>query len=111
MYVVCFSRKSKTFDYSFLSTIATVVYILEVEKGTNSQFQKKAVDLVFPPEAAADFPVAVQVAQKYIFYIIIIVVVIVVVVDIVCVLFRYGIVFVMTKFGYVHLFDLGSGKH
>jgi len=79
------SSPSTLFTFAVRTATAAKLYILEVEKGTNSQFQKKAVDLVFPPEAAADFPVAVQVAQKY------------------------GIVFVMTKFGYVHLFDLGSG--
>lgn len=41
--------------------------------------------MVFPPEAAGDFPVGLQVADKY------------------------GIIYVLTKFGYVHLFDLGTG--
>merc|ERR1719167_1981090 len=48
-------------------------------------FQKKAVDVFFPPEAQNDFPVAMQVSQKY------------------------GVVYLITKYGYVHLYDIESG--
>jgi clathrin heavy chain len=77
---------STLFVFAVRTATAAKLYILEVEKGTNSQFQKKAVDIVFPPEAAGDFPVAVQVTDKV------------------------GIAYVLTKFGYVHLFDVGTGS-
>merc|ERR1719167_350665 len=48
-------------------------------------FQKKAVDVFFPPEAQNDFPVAMQVSQKY------------------------GVAYLITKYGYVHLYDVESG--
>lgn len=77
---------SMLFVFAVRTAAAAKLYILEVEKGNNSQFQKKAVDIVFPPEAAGDFPVAVQVTDKV------------------------GVAYVLTKFGYVHLFDVGTGS-
>lgn len=46
---------------------------------------KKAVDVYFPPEATNDFPVAMQVSKKH------------------------GIIFLVTKYGFIHLYDLESG--
>jgi clathrin heavy chain len=46
---------------------------------------KKAVDVYFPPEATNDFPVAMQVSKKH------------------------GIIFLVTKYGFIHLYDLDSG--
>ena len=51
----------------------------------NPQYTKKAVDVFFPPEAQNDFPVAMQVSK------------------------RYGIVYLVTKYGFIHLYDLESG--
>lgn len=48
-------------------------------------FAKKAVDVYFPPEATNDFPVAMQVSKKH------------------------GIAYLVTKFGFIHLYDLESG--
>jgi len=60
-----------------------------IEVGTpptgNQPFQKKAVDVFFPPEAQNDFPVAMQVSSKY------------------------DVIFLITKYGYIHLYDLESG--
>ncbi|VDK49477.1 unnamed protein product [Anisakis simplex] len=60
-----------------------------VELGTpvsgNQPFQKKQVDVYYPAEAAADFPVAMQAAPKH------------------------GIVYLVTKYGYVHLYDIETG--
>ncbi|XP_070571438.1 clathrin heavy chain 1 [Ptychodera flava] len=60
-----------------------------IEVGTpptgNQPFQKKAVDVFFPPEAQNDFPVAMQVSPKY------------------------DVIFLITKYGYIHLYDLESG--
>jgi clathrin heavy chain len=51
----------------------------------NSPFQKKAVDVYFPPEATNDFPVAMQVSKKH------------------------GIIYLVTKYGFIHLYDLETG--
>ncbi|ESO91636.1 hypothetical protein LOTGIDRAFT_233411 [Lottia gigantea] len=48
----------------------------------NTAFTKKAVDVYFPAEAQNDFPVAMQVSPKH------------------------GVVFLVTKFGYIHLHDI-----
>lgn len=48
-------------------------------------FVKKAVDVYFPPEATNDFPVAMQVSKKH------------------------GIIYLVTKYGFIHLYDLESG--
>jgi len=66
------------------------LYIIEVGRpddapSTVPAFQKKAVDIYFPPEASGDFPVAMQVSNKY------------------------NIIYLITKFGYLHLFDLETG--
>lgn len=63
------------------------MHIIEVGNppSGNQAFQKKAVDVFFPPEAQNDFPVAMQVSPKH------------------------GVVYLITKFGYVHLYDIESG--
>ncbi|ORZ32352.1 clathrin D6 coat with Auxilin J-domain [Catenaria anguillulae PL171] len=62
------------------------LHIIEIDKkDANPPFAKKAVDVFFPPEATSDFPVAMQVSHKY------------------------GVVFLVTKFGFIHLYDLESG--
>ena len=48
-------------------------------------FTKKQIDVYFPPEATNDFPVAMQVSK------------------------RHGIVYLVTKYGFIHLYDLESG--
>lgn len=48
-------------------------------------FTKKQIDVYFPPEATNDFPVAMQVSK------------------------RHGIVYLITKYGFIHLYDLESG--
>jgi clathrin heavy chain len=48
-------------------------------------FVKKAVDVYFPPEATNDFPVAMQISKKH------------------------GIIYLVTKYGFIHLYDLESG--
>ncbi|KAI9172885.1 Clathrin heavy chain [Blastocladiella emersonii ATCC 22665] len=62
------------------------LHIIEIDKkDANPAYAKKAVDVFFPPEAVSDFPVAMQVSP------------------------RYGVVFLVTKFGFIHLYDLESG--
>ena len=48
----------------------------------NQPYPKKNVDVFFPPEAATDFPVAMQMSPKY------------------------DIVYLITKYGYIHLYDV-----
>jgi len=63
------------------------LHIIEVGNppSGNSPFQKKAVDVFFPPEAQNDFPVAMQVSHKH------------------------GVTYLITKYGYVHLYDMETG--
>lgn len=49
-------------------------------------FSKKAVDIFFPAEVGDDFPVAIQLSSKY------------------------GIVYILTKLGFIHLYDIETGK-
>eukprot|EP00127_Corallochytrium_limacisporum_P006523 Clim_evm54s229 gene=Clim_evmTU54s229 len=64
------------------------LHIIEVGKpDENPQpYQKKVVDVYFPQEAAADFPVAMQTSSKY------------------------DVIYLITKYGYIHVYDLDSGK-
>jgi clathrin heavy chain len=80
-------QESTLFCFAVRGAAGGKLHIIEV--GTpptgNSPFQKKAVDVFFPPEAQSDFPVAMQVSKKN------------------CV------VYLITKYGYVHLYDIESG--
>ncbi|XP_073724195.1 clathrin heavy chain 1 [Misgurnus anguillicaudatus] len=63
------------------------LHIIEVgqPQAGNQPFTKKAVDVFFPPEAQTDFPVAMQVGAKH------------------------GVIYLITKYGYFHMYDLESG--
>jgi len=77
---------STLFTFAKKTPTESKLYIIEVAKPDASPaFQKKAVDIYFPPDAAQDFPVAMQVTEKY------------------------GIIYLITKFGYIHLLDLETG--
>lgn len=78
---------TKLFAFAVRSaTGAAKVQIIEIDhQQHNPPFQKKTVELVFPPEAQADFPVSMQVGP------------------------RFGVVYIVTKFGYIHIYDLESG--
>jgi clathrin heavy chain len=52
---------------------------------SNPAFAKKQVDVFFPAEAVNDFPVAMQISE------------------------RYSIIFLVTKYGFIHLYDLETG--
>ncbi|EPX72143.1 clathrin heavy chain Chc1 [Schizosaccharomyces octosporus yFS286] len=61
--------------------------IVEIDRNPNNPaFATKTVDLFFPPEAANDFPIAIQIAPKY------------------------GVAYVSTKFGFIHVYDLETAK-
>lgn len=63
------------------------LHVIEVGQAPqgNQPFAKKAVDVFFPAEAQNDFPVAMQTSQKH------------------------GVVFLITKYGYIHLYDIETG--
>jgi len=78
------TRPSVIFAIAVRTAVAAKLLILEVSKGDGQPFTKKATDIFFPPEAGADFPVSMQISEKY------------------------EIIYVITKFGYIHLFDLST---
>lgn len=51
------------------------------------QYQKKTTDIFFPPDATNDFPLSVQVSEKY------------------------GIIYILTKYGFIHLYELETGTN
>jgi clathrin heavy chain len=71
--------------FAFTKRTATESKLYIIEVPLESSRLKRSVELYFPPEADADFPVAMQITEKY------------------------NIVFVVTKFGFLHMFDLESG--
>ncbi|VDN52328.1 unnamed protein product [Dracunculus medinensis] len=75
---------SNLFCFSVRTTQGGKLHIIEVGTTTtqNKPFQKKQVDVYYPAEAASDFPVAMQASSKQ------------------------GIVYLVTKYGYVHLYDI-----
>ena len=76
----------KLFTFAVRTASGAKLHIVEIDHAAeNPVFPKKAVDVFFPPEAANDFPVAMQISH------------------------RYGIVYLMTKYGFIHLYDLESG--
>ncbi|PHH63349.1 hypothetical protein CDD81_6046 [Ophiocordyceps australis] len=79
-------QDTKIFSFAVRTAVGAKLHIVEVDHPeSNPVFQKKAVDMFFPAEVPNDFPVALQISQKY------------------------GIIFVVTKYGFVHIYDLESG--
>jgi clathrin heavy chain len=77
---------TKVFTFSVRTATGAKLHIVEVDhQASNPAFPKKAVDVYFPAEAVNDFPVAMQVSQ------------------------RYSIIYLVTKYGFIHLYDLESG--
>ncbi|KIJ55342.1 hypothetical protein M422DRAFT_219983 [Sphaerobolus stellatus SS14] len=77
---------TKLFTFAVRTATGAKLHIVEIDHNpANPVFQKKAVDVYFPAEAPLDFPVAMQVSQKH------------------------GIVYLVTKFGFIHLYDLETG--
>ncbi|XP_075243875.1 clathrin heavy chain 1-like [Convolutriloba macropyga] len=77
---------STLFSFAVRSATGGKLHIIEVGSPAtgNQPFQKKAVDIFFPPEADQDFPVAMQVSDKM------------------------HMIFMITKCGYIHMYDLES---
>ncbi|KAL9057613.1 MAG: hypothetical protein Q9162_002228 [Coniocarpon cinnabarinum] len=77
---------TKLFTFAVRNATGAKLHVVEIDHNTNNPtFPKKAVDLYFPPEATNDFPVALQVSQ------------------------RYSVAYVVTKYGFIHLYDIESG--
>ncbi|KJE97309.1 clathrin heavy chain 1 [Capsaspora owczarzaki ATCC 30864] len=81
------ASESTLFVFGVRNAQGGKLHIIEV--GTpaagNQPFSKRNVEVFFPPEAQNDFPVAMQVSD------------------------RYNVIFLITKYGYVHLYDLETG--
>ncbi|KAJ5412133.1 uncharacterized protein N7487_006492 [Penicillium crustosum] len=72
--------------YPTASSPSPFLQIAEIDhQEPNPRFQKKAVEVYFPQEAVNDFPVAMQVSSKY------------------------DVVYLVTKYGFIHLYDLETG--
>ncbi|KAI6324551.1 hypothetical protein MCOR14_004879 [Pyricularia oryzae] len=79
-------QDTKVFTFAVRTATGAKLHIVEVDKPeANPAFAKKNVDVYFPAEAVNDFPVAVQVSQKY------------------------GVIYLVTKYGFIHLYDLENG--
>jgi len=81
------AEPSTLFCFAVRSAAGGKLHIIEVGQPAagNQPFTKKAVDVFFPAEAASDFPVAMQISQKY------------------------DVVYLVTKYGYIHLYDIETG--
>ncbi|CAN6674591.1 clathrin heavy chain [Trichomonascus vanleenenianus] len=77
---------TRLFTFANRTATGAKLHIVEIDhQEGNPTYQKKAVDIFFPPEATNDFPVAVQVSNKF------------------------GVIYIVTKYGFIHLYDLESG--
>lgn len=82
------TKKSTLFCMAMRTPAGGKLHIIEVggpAEGGN-KFDKQSSDLLFPPDCEQDFPVAMQASSKY------------------------RVVYMFTKFGFVHVFDLETAK-
>ncbi|GMM30889.1 clathrin heavy chain [Martiniozyma asiatica (nom. inval.)] len=76
--------------FAFASRTADggILHISEIDHQEGAPtFSKKKVDIFFPAEIENDFPVSIQMSSKY------------------------GIAYILTKFGFIHLYDVETGKN
>ena len=79
--------RTKLFAFAVRSEKAARLQIVEIDHEEGRPvFGKKNVDLVLRPDAPNDFPVAMQVSAAW------------------------GVVYVITKYGYVHVYEVESGR-
>ncbi|KAG6890292.1 hypothetical protein C0995_009498 [Termitomyces sp. Mi166 len=79
-------KPTKLFTFAVRTATGAKLHVVEIDHtAPDPPFTKKAVDVYFPPEATSDFPVAMQVSKKH------------------------GIIYLVTKYGFIHLYDLESG--
>jgi len=80
------SEDSKLFTFAVRTATGAKLHVVQVDHQPGQpQFAKKNVDIFFPPEATNDFPVAMQVSKKY------------------------SVIYLVTKYGFIHLYDLETG--
>ncbi|TID31065.1 hypothetical protein CANINC_000309 [Pichia inconspicua] len=78
---------TELFAFAVRNETGGVLHINEIDhKEGAPAFTKKTVDIFFPAEVANDFPVAIHLSSKY------------------------GIAYILTKLGFIHLYDVESGK-
>ena len=78
---------TRVFTFAVRTAAGAKLHVVEIDhQQGNPPFPKKAVDVFFPPEATNDFPVSMQVSQKY------------------------SIIYLVTKYGFIHLYDLETGS-
>lgn len=92
------------------------LHIIEVGQPAagNQPFAKKAVDVFFPPEAQTDFPVAMQVGKDPCYLLVwskLWVNAYQISLSDYCFQIgnKHGVIYLITKYGYIHLYDLESG--
>lgn len=79
-------QETRVFTFAVRTATGAKLHIVEIDHPeANPPFSKKAIDVFFPPEATNDFPVALQVSQKY------------------------GVIYLATKYGFIHMYDLETG--
>lgn len=80
------SSDTHLFTFAVRTATGAKLHVVEVDhQAGNPVFQKKTVDVYFPAEATNDFPVAMQVSP------------------------RFSIIYLVTKYGFIHLYDLETG--
>ena len=78
---------TRVFTFAVRSATGAKLHVVEIDhQQGNPVFVKRNVDVYFPAEATNDFPVAMQVSQKY------------------------SIIYLVTKYGFIHLYDLETGQ-
>ncbi|KAJ7932661.1 hypothetical protein B0H13DRAFT_2247118 [Mycena leptocephala] len=82
-----YQKPTKLFSFAVRTAIGAKLHVVEIgHTSPDPPFINKAVDVYFPPKPTNDFPVALQVSKKH------------------------GIIYLVTKHGFIHLFDLESGE-
>ncbi|KAL3090143.1 hypothetical protein niasHS_006595 [Heterodera schachtii] len=78
---------SNLFCFSLRNQTGGKLHIVEVSAtpSGNQPYQKKAIDIHYPADAVSDFPVSILASSEF------------------------GLLYMITKYGYVHLFDLETG--
>ncbi|CCK68510.1 clathrin heavy chain KNAG_0B00620 [Huiozyma naganishii CBS 8797] len=71
------------------ATGAGELRIIEIDHNAAApvQYAKKSADIFFPADASNDFPIALKVSEKY------------------------GIIYILTKYGFIHLYELETGTN
>ena len=78
---------TSVFTFAVRNAVGAKLHIVEIDhQSSNPAYPKKQIEVYFPDEASNDFPVAMQVSQKY------------------------SIIYLVTKYGFIHLYDLETGQ-